>query len=68
MGTIIYECEVSEYEIISNLKYDKNVFYLNKDAIVISFCDTDDTVIDQSEMTIDDAIRLAKLILHYYER
>lgn len=63
MSSIIFECEVTEYNIIPPKENTHNAFNISNSCLVISFCDSDDNVITQSEISIEDARKLAKLIL-----
>lgn len=60
------ECEVTEFNVYPNDNNDKNVFYFHNNSMVISFTDINGEVICQSEVSREDTIKLAKLILHLY--
>jgi len=63
MSLILFECEVTEFDTLP-IKINKtNSFSINQNCVVISFCDKDENVIAQSEISIEDAKKLAKLIL-----
>jgi hypothetical protein len=60
------EFEVTEFNVYPNEDNEKNIFYFHGDSMVINFADKDEEVISQSEISREDAIRLARLILHLY--
>lgn len=60
------ECEVTEFNVYPNEDNEKDIFYFHNDSMVINFADRDEEVISQSEISREDAIKLAKLILHLY--
>lgn len=67
MSTIIFDCEVTEYNIIPPKDNDENTFCLNKESLIINFMDTKkEKILMQSEISKEDAIQLAKLILMKY--
>jgi hypothetical protein len=67
MSSIIYECSVTEYNVIPTLENSKNCFFVYDKALVISMLGEDDqTCINQTEISREDAIELAKLILLKY--
>jgi hypothetical protein len=67
MSSIIYECSVTEYNVIPTLENSKNCFFVSDKALVISMLGEDDqTCINQTEISREDAIELAKLILLKY--
>ena len=70
MSTIIFECDVTEYDTIPDKNNDENCFALNDDCLIISFMDTksnvNDKILKQSEISKKSAIELAKLILLKY--
>jgi hypothetical protein len=68
MGYIIYECEVTEFDILPPKNNDQTTFAINKEALVISLCDSKKgEIITQTEINREDAVELAKLILNIYE-
>lgn len=67
MSTITIECNVTEFSVIPDFNYQKVAFCLTKKAMVISFMDDEDRVLTQSEIEIDEAAELAKLILFQYK-
>lgn len=67
MGQIIFECDVTEYNIIPQLENNKNCFFISDKALLISLCGEDEeTFLNQTEISKKDAIELAKLILQKY--
>lgn len=44
-------------------KYSALKFEIYKHSLIISFCDQFGTIIDESEISSDDAIKLAKTII-----
>lgn len=68
MNTILFECDVTEFDITPKKDNDEICFALNKKAMVINFMNTqEDSILMQSEIEKEDAIRLAKLILFNYD-
>lgn len=55
-------CDTTEYAVYPDKKIEKTIFYLHKECLVISFCDKDEKVITQSEISIDDARKVFKII------
>jgi hypothetical protein len=67
MSTILFECDVTEFDILPKKENDEICFALNEKAMIINFMDTKKkSILMQSEMEKKDAIRLAKLILVNY--
>lgn len=58
--------EVVEYNTIPQKNNTINTFFMGKQSVVINFCNKDEKVLQQSEISKEDAIKLAKLILHIY--
>lgn len=54
--------EVTEYNVISDEIYEEVSFCLGEKCLVISFLDENDNVITQTEISLSDARKLAKLI------
>lgn len=68
MTTILFECAVTEFDIIPKKENDEICFALNEKAMVINFMDTKkESILMHSEMDKEDAIRLAQLILFNYK-
>ena len=68
MSTIIFDCDVTEFNITPHSKNDENTFCLNEKCLIINLMDTsEDRVLMQTEIEKKDAIQLAKLILLKYE-
>jgi hypothetical protein len=67
MNTILFECDVTEFDIVPKKENDEICFALNPKAMVINFMDTRNKhILMHSEIDKNDAIRLAKLILFNY--
>lgn len=67
MNSIIYECDVTEHNVIPAIENSKNRFFISYKALVISMLGEDDqTCINQTEISREDAIELARLILFKY--
>jgi hypothetical protein len=63
MATIQLDCDVTEYDVIPTKKNNSNViFCINERSLVINFTDIHEKIIMQSEISIEDARKLAKLI------
>jgi len=60
---IIITCETTQYAVLPNKKNEITLFSINEESFVISFCDKNGKVLEQSEICIEDARKLAKLIL-----
>ena len=61
---IVVSCQVTEYAVIPNLKSNEiNTFSINDKSLVISFCNDNEEVLALSEIQIEDAKKLAKIIL-----
>ena len=67
MSTIVFDCDVTEYDIIPKKDNDENTFAINEKCLIINLMDTQkDKIIIQTEIDKKDAIELAKLILLKY--
>lgn len=67
MNTILFECDVTEFDIVPKKENDEICFALNEKAMIINFMDTrNNAILMHSEIEKNDAIRLAKLILFNY--
>jgi hypothetical protein len=68
MNTILFECNVTEFDIKPVKENDEISFAINEKAMIINFMDTNKkSILMQSEIEKRDAIRLAKLILFAYK-
>jgi hypothetical protein len=68
MSTILFECDVTEFDIIAIKENDEICFAINEKTLIINFMDTvEKKILMQSEIEKKDAIRLAKLILFNYK-
>jgi hypothetical protein len=64
MSTILFECDVTEFDIIPKIENQENCFAINDKSMVINFMDKHgENILYQSEIERKDAIELAKLIL-----
>lgn len=61
---IIINCEVKAYNCRPQDKNTMNAFCLNE-TLLISFCDGNDNVLQQSEISMEDAKVLAKINLSH---
>ena len=67
MSTIVFDCDVTEYDIIPKKENDENTFAINEKCLIINLMDTNnDKILIQTEIDKKDAIELAKLILLKY--
>ena len=66
--TVEYECNVTEFHCVPPSKIVHNNFILGEKAVVISFCNMNEEPVHTSEMSKEDAIRLANLILNHYKQ
>lgn len=67
MSTIVFDCDVTEYDIIPKKENNENTFAINEKCLIINLMDTQkDKIIIQTEIDKKDAIELAKLILLKY--
>ena len=57
-------CEATEQVALKKQINTNNIFSICDDCLVIDFCDEDENVISQSEISIEDAKKLAKLLLN----
>lgn len=65
MSTILFECDVTEFSLIPNHKNNENNFTLCEKSLVINLM-SGDKIITQTEISKDDALELAKLIIFKY--
>lgn len=69
MSTILFECDATEFAINPPKENDENSFALNDKSLVINFMNTHkDKILMQSEISIEDALELAKLIIFKYDK
>lgn len=67
MSTILFSCDVTEFDIMPAEENDKVCFALNNKCLVINLMNSKkDKVLLQTEIERDSAIELAKLILLKY--
>ncbi len=64
---ILIECPVTEYNIKPLEKNTENVFSLNESSMIINFMNDKEKIIMQSEISADDALKLARMIVYFYE-
>jgi hypothetical protein len=62
------ECDTTEYYVIPKSENESNVFYFQDKAMIINFVGKDDNILSQSEISKEDALRLARLINNLYDR
>jgi len=62
---IIINCDVTEFYIIPDKRFYFTTFNINDKSLIISFCNEKGNFLSRSEIKIDDAKKLAKLILNY---
>jgi hypothetical protein len=72
MTTVLFECGVTEFDIMPKKENDEISFAINEKAMVINFMDSRkdnfaESILMHSEIEKRDAIRLAKLILFTYK-
>jgi hypothetical protein len=65
MNTILFECDVMEYDIIPNEKNNENCFAINENSLIINLMSGTEILMN-TEISKKDAIELAKLILFKY--
>ena len=61
------ECATTEYYVYPKTENESTVFHFENKGMIINFVDEDDNVLEQSEIAKEDALRLARLIIHCYE-
>lgn len=66
MATIIFDCYVQEYHCVTHDENNENSFAISDKGVVINFMGNEKPLM-QSEISKEDAIKLAKLILFTYE-
>lgn len=62
------ECTTTEYYVYPKVENESTVFHFEDKGMIINFTDEDNNVLEQSEISKEDALRLARLIIHLYER
>ena len=62
---IYIHCETTQFAVFPKEKNEKTIFYLGEQSMVINFCDKKEKVLDQTEISREDAINLAKIILRH---
>jgi len=68
MSNIEYKCDVTEFDCIPHPANETNSFEINEQGLVIKLLDSENNVIDETEIDKADAYRLARLILLVYEK
>lgn len=59
-------CDATEYSIMPTLVQNSdNLFIINDKSLIISFLDEYKNIIQETEISIEDAKKLAKMILNY---
>ena len=59
-------CDTTQYKITPTNKNNyKTIFLINENSLIINFCNINEKVLEQSEIEIEDAKKLAKMILNY---
>lgn len=66
MSTILFECDATEFNIITPKENIENCFALNDEAMIINLLDKNQKLITQTEIDKTDAMKLARLILLKY--
>ena len=64
---ILIECPVTEYNTKPPEKNTQNVFSLNEKSMIINFMNDKEKIIMQSEISSEDALKLARMIVYFYE-
>lgn len=68
MSTIIFECDVTQYDVIPPKDNDENAFAINEKCLIINLMNTkNNKTLIQTEIEKKDAIELANLILLKYK-
>lgn len=65
MANIQFNCDVTEFDIMSEEENRNNCFSINEKCLIINLMD-DENIYSQTEISKEDAIKLAKLILFVY--
>jgi hypothetical protein len=68
MNNIEFKCDVTEFDCKPHPANETNSFEINERGLVIKLLDSENNVIDESEIDKADAYRLARLILLVYEK
>jgi hypothetical protein len=63
---LILELDVTEYNVMPNRNNETNIIHLYQDSMVINLMDSTQGVIEKTEVSSEDAIKLAKFILQFY--
>ncbi len=63
MGNLIFECDVTEYAVISLKAYNTVTFCIHKNCVVISFLDKNQNILAQSEISIEDFKQLQRITI-----
>ena len=67
MSVTIFECQVTEFEILAEKENDEVCFAMLNNCLIINLMDSKkEKVLIQTEINKEDAIELAKLILFKY--
>lgn len=62
MLDILVVTNVTEFSVMPKKNNTKNIFSIQKNCLIISFCDDKEKVLNQSEICIEDAKDIAKII------
>lgn len=67
MSTILFDCDATEIEVTPPKKNDTNTFSLTQKSMIINIMHRD-KILMQSEISKEDALELAKLIIFKYDK
>jgi hypothetical protein len=59
---ITLKMDVTEYAVMPKKINTKNIFNIQNNCLIISFCDEKENVLSQSEISYEDALMLANYI------
>lgn len=63
---LILEAETTEYNVRPRQDNETTLFHLHEESLAIHLLDPQKYALEKTEISSSDAIKLAKLILHYY--
>ena len=65
---ISIDCNVTEFSITPPKKNEINIFSLSEKCMIINLCDEEEKIITQTEISIEDARKLAEIILTFAKK
>ena len=66
MIAILFECDITDFVVSPPEEYEKNQFVISDNSLQINLLDDNNIMLTNTEISKEDALQLAKLILLKY--